>query len=87
MGGTHLLGLKTVICDIVKDNSKLKLFNDDILEGVVGVIHYKMAEPQYQSQTKNELTSSSAKNDVIDTIKPHLLKWFRKKQRIIRQNS
>lgn len=31
MGGTHLLGLKTVICDIVKDNSKLKLFNDDIL--------------------------------------------------------
>ena len=33
MGGTHLLGLKTVICDIVKDNSKLKLFNDDILEG------------------------------------------------------
>lgn len=83
MGGTHLLGLKTVICDIVKDNSKLKLFNEDILEGVIGVIHYKMAEPQYQSQTKNELTSSSAKNDVINTIKPHLLKWFRKNKELL----
>lgn len=78
MGGKHLDGLKAAICDLFKDKSKLKIQNEDILEGVRGAIHYKMAEPQYQSQTKNELTSASAKQDVIDTVQPALVKWFRK---------
>ena len=82
MGGKHLDGLKTAICDLFKEKSKLKIQNEDILEGVRGAIHYKMAEPQYQSQTKNELTSASARQDVIDTIQPALVKWFRKNKEI-----
>lgn len=82
MGGKHLDGLKTAICDLFKDKSKLKIQNEDILEGVRGAIHYKMAEPQYQSQTKNELTSASARQDVIDTVQPALIKWFRKNKEI-----
>lgn len=78
MGGKHLEGLKAAICDLFKSKSKLKIQNEDILEGVRGAIHYKMAEPQYQSQTKNELTSASAKQDVMDTVQPALIKWFRK---------
>lgn len=83
MGGTHLLGLKTVICDIVKEKSKLKIQTEDILEGVRGAIHYKMAEPQYQSQTKNELTSKSATNDVIETLTLPLKKWFKQNKELL----
>lgn len=82
MGGKHLEGLKAAICDLFKEKTKLKIQNEDILEGVRGAIHYKMAEPQYQSQTKNELTSASARQDVIDTVQPALIKWFRKNKEI-----
>ncbi|MCQ2210067.1 MAG: ATP-binding protein [Paludibacteraceae bacterium] len=82
MGGTHLNGLRKSICNIIKDKSKQKITNDDILEGVVGIIHYKMSEPQYQSQTKNELTSASAEKDVIEILTPQLEKYFRKNKEL-----
>jgi DNA gyrase subunit B len=83
MGGTHLNGLKKAICEIAKSKSKQKISNEDILEGIVGAIHYKMAEPQYQSQTKNELTSIEAEADVINIITPPLEKFFRKNKEIL----
>lgn len=80
MGGTHLIGLKTVICDVLKTYSECKLSSLDLLEGVIGAIHYKMAEPQYQSQTKNELCSGIAKTNVIDTLTKPLTKFFEKNE-------
>ena len=76
MGGTHLIGLKSVITDTLKSYSKLKLNNNDLLEGIVGAIHYKMSEPQYQSQTKNELCSAIAKTVVMATLAKPLTKFF-----------
>ena len=83
MGGTHLAGFKKIICDIVKENSKKPIANDDILEGVVGAIHYKMAEPQYQSQTKNELTSAEAKEDVMNLLDKPLRAFFKKNKSLL----
>lgn len=83
MGGTHLAGFKKIICDIVKENSKKPIANEDILEGVVGAIHYKMAEPQYQSQTKNELTSAEAKEDVMNLLEQPLRAFFRKNKSLL----
>lgn len=83
MGGTHLTGFKKIICDIVKENSKKPIANEDILEGVVGAIHYKMAEPQYQSQTKNELTSVEAKDDVMRLLEQPLRAFFRKNKSLL----
>jgi DNA gyrase subunit B len=83
MGGTHLAGFKKIICDIVKENSKKDIASDDILEGMVGAIHYKMAEPQYQSQTKNELTSVEAKKDVMDLLEQPLRKFFRRNKDLL----
>lgn len=77
MGGTHLKGFRKAICDIVKENSKKSITNDDILEGIVGAIHFKMADPQYQGQTKNELTTVSAEKDVQDLLDKPLRKFFR----------
>lgn len=83
MGGTHLAGFKKIICDIVKENSKKPIANEDILEGMVGAIHYKMAEPQYQSQTKNELTSVEAKDDVMKLLEQPLRAFFRKNKSLL----
>lgn len=77
MGGTHLKGFRRAICDVVKENSKKPINSDDILEGVIGAIHFKMADPQYQGQTKNELTTVSAEKDVQDLLDKPLRKFFR----------
>ena len=77
MGGTHLKGFRKAICDIVKENSKKSITNDDILEGMIGAIHFKMTDPQYQGQTKNELTTVSAEKDVQDLLDKPLRKFFK----------
>lgn len=83
LGGTHLNGLKKAICNIVKENSKKKILNDDILEGVVGAIHHKMAEPQYQGQTKNELTNTSVEPEIIAKLTAPLEKFFKKNKELL----
>lgn len=83
LGGTHLTGLKKCICNIVKDYSKQKILNEDILEGVVAAIHCKVAEPQYQGQTKNELTNSEVEKQVIDILEKPLTKFFKKNRELV----
>lgn len=78
LGGTHLNGLKKTICGIIKSYTKEKILNDDILEGMIGAIHCKVAEPQYQGQTKNELTNTSVEKEVIDALTPALTKFFKR---------
>lgn len=78
LGGTHLDGLKKSICGYIKSLSKEKIGNEDILEGMIGAIHCRVAEPQYQGQTKNELTNSETEKLVIDRLTPALTKFFKK---------
>lgn len=78
LGGTHLSGLKKSICNQIKEFSKEKILNDDIMEGMIGAIHCRVAEPQYQGQTKNELTNSEVEKQVITVLMPALAKFFKK---------
>lgn len=78
LGGTHLSGLKKSICGILKTYSKEKILNEDLMEGIVGAIHCKVAEPQYQGQTKNELTNSEVEQQVINALNDPLTKFFKK---------
>ena len=83
LGGTHLNGLKKAICNVVKDNSKKKILNDDILEGVIGAIHHRMSDPQYQGQTKNELTNTPVEKEIIEKLTPALEKFFRRNKELL----
>ena len=83
LGGTHLNGLKKTICNVVKENSKKKILNDDILEGVIGAIHHKMSDPQYQGQTKNELTNTPVEKEIIEKLTQPLEKFFRKNKDLL----
>lgn len=83
LGGTHLTGLKKVMCSILKSFSKQKVLNEDLLEGIVGAIHCRVAEPQYQGQTKNELTNSEVEKEVADILEKPLTKFFKKNRELV----
>lgn len=64
-GGTHVNGLRTGICDAVRDFCELrslvprgiKLAPEDIWEQVAFVLSVKMQDPQFAGQTKERLSS------------------------------
>lgn len=85
LGGTHLAGLRKTITDFVKTQSKQKLINDDILEGVIGVIHHRMPEPQYSGQTKNELTNTGVDKEIQEKLTPALEKFFKKNKDVLKR--
>ena len=64
-GGTHLIGLKTALTrsfnnyayknNLVKEGSKISISGDDFREGLTAVLSIKVAEPQFEGQTKTKL--------------------------------
>ena len=72
-GGTHLVGFRTALTrtindyarkfNILKENDK-NLSGDDVREGLTAVISIKIAEPQFEGQTKGKLGSSEARTAV-----------------------
>ena len=74
-GGTHvdgyLLGMTKQIRKAIEDNarklkvnlkdSNMKVERDDILSGLVAVITVRIAEPQFQGQTKDVLGTAQVK--------------------------
>lgn len=71
-GGTHLAGFKgalTKVCNkrgqefgVLKENESYS--SEDVREGLVAVINLKIAEPQFEGQTKTKLGNSEVKGIV-----------------------
>ncbi|MGE5412317.1 MAG: DNA topoisomerase (ATP-hydrolyzing) subunit B [Clostridiales bacterium] len=76
-GGTHLVGFKTALTrtlnnyasknGLVKEGSKITLSGDDFREGLTAVISVKVAEPQFEGQTKTKLGNGEVKS-VVESI-------------------
>jgi len=72
-GGTHLVGFKTALTrtlnnygyknNLIKEG-KITLTGDDFREGLTCVISVKVAEPQFEGQTKTKLGNSETKTAV-----------------------
>lgn len=66
-GGTHLDGFKTALTKVINDygtktgilKAADKLSGEDVREGLSAVISVKLAEPQFEGQTKTKLGNSS----------------------------
>ncbi len=72
-GGTHIVGFKTALTRIIntygKKNNLIKeadgaFTGDDVLEGLTAVVSVKLAEIQFEGQTKGKLGSTEAQGAV-----------------------
>ena len=84
-GGTHLVGFKTALTrtlnnyasknNLIKEG-KIYLTGDDFREGLTGVISVKVAEPQFEGQTKTKLGNSETKSAVETLVGEKLAEFL-----------
>jgi DNA gyrase subunit B len=84
-GGTHEEGfraaLTTVVNKYARDTKFLKekdpnFTGEDIREGLTAIVSVKLAEPQFEGQTKTKLGNTEAKSFVQKVTNDHLRDWF-----------
>ncbi len=84
-GGTHEEGFRAALTSTVNKyavDKKLvkekdgKLTGDDIREGLAAVISVKVADPQFEGQTKTKLGNTEVKSFVQKACNEHLGHWF-----------
>ncbi len=84
-GGTHEEGFRAALTRVVnayaRDKRLLKekdanLTGDDVREGLAAIISVKVAEPQFEGQTKTKLGNSEVRSFVQTTCNEWLADWF-----------
>ncbi|MGP8169377.1 MAG: DNA topoisomerase subunit B [Methanoregula sp.] len=85
-GGTHLEGYRSAITrginvvakrnGIIKENAQITLRGEDVREGLTSVVSVKMANPQFEGQTKMRLGNSSVKGIVDSLVYAALTEYF-----------
>ena len=83
-GGTHVSGFKTALTRVINDYAKKtgmikngeSLEGDDVREGITAIISLKMANPQFEGQTKTKLGNSEMKGFVDSIVTQSLLEFF-----------
>jgi DNA gyrase subunit B len=84
-GGTHEEGfraaLTTVVNKYARDTKFLKekdpnFTGEDIREGLTAIVSVKLAEPQFEGQTKTKLGNTEAKSFVQKVTNDQLRAWF-----------
>jgi DNA gyrase/topoisomerase IV subunit B/transcriptional regulator with XRE-family HTH domain len=91
-GGTHVSGFKTALTRVINDYGKKKnllknesLSGDDVREGLTVVLSLKMAEPQFEGQTKTKLGNSEIKGFVDSAVTQALGEFFEENPTIARK--
>jgi DNA gyrase subunit B len=84
-GGTHEEGFRAALTSVVnkyaRDKKLLRekddnLSGDDIREGLAAIVSLKLAEPQFEGQTKTKLGNTEAKSFVQKATNEWLADWF-----------
>ncbi len=83
-GGTHVAGFRRALTRTLKsyadrsgllDKVKFDISGDDFREGLTAVISVKVAEPQFEGQTKTKLGNSDV-SGAVDTVVGEMLNMF-----------
>ena len=86
-GGTHEEGFRTALTSIVNKfgeewgfirKKEDRLTGDDVREGLTAIVSIKLAEPQFEGQTKTKLGNTEAKSFTQKAINEELTAWFEK---------
>ena len=84
-GGTHEEGFRAALTSLINKYAREKnllkekdenLSGDDCREGLTAVISVKIAEPQFEGQTKTKLGNTEAKAFVQRVVNEQLGDWF-----------
>jgi DNA gyrase subunit B len=84
-GGTHEEGFRSALTSLVNKfarewgvlkDKQPNLSGEDIREGLTAIISVKLAEPQFEGQTKSKLGNTEAKTIVQKIVNEHLGAWF-----------
>lgn len=84
-GGTHVSGFKTALTRALNNcakennlikNNKISLTGDDMREGLTAIISVKLANPQFEGQTKSKLGSTEIEGIVNSMVGEKLKKYF-----------
>ncbi|TFB49859.1 DNA topoisomerase (ATP-hydrolyzing) subunit B [Cryobacterium tagatosivorans] len=84
-GGTHEEGFRAALTTLVNKYAREKgilkekddnLTGDDVREGLTAVVSIKLAEPQFEGQTKTKLGNTEAKAFVQRVAGDQLSDWF-----------
>ncbi len=86
-GGTHEEGFRSSLTSLVNNwgeewglmkKKEDRVSGDDIREGLTAIISIKLAEPQFEGQTKTKLGNTEAKGFVQRIVNDQLGDWFEK---------
>jgi DNA gyrase subunit B len=86
-GGTHEEGFRAALTGLVNGwgeewgmikKREDRLSGDDVREGLTAIVSVKLAEPQFEGQTKTKLGNTGAKSFVQRVVNEQLGEWFEK---------
>ncbi|WP_194777727.1 DNA topoisomerase (ATP-hydrolyzing) subunit B [Pararhodonellum marinum] len=89
-GGTHVSGFRRALTRTLKsyadksgilDKLKIEVTGDDFREGLTAVISVKVAEPQFEGQTKTKLGNSDVTGAVDSSVSEVLQIWLEENPR------
>ena len=84
-GGTHVSGFERSLVKVINDQlrsakvlraSEDNVAKDDCLEGMTAVVTIRLAEPQFEGQTKEVLGTPAASRIVGNVVAKELASWF-----------
>ena len=84
-GGTHVSGFRRALTRVLKSyadnsgllkNAKVQLSGDDFREGITAILSVKVAEPQFEGQTKTKLGNGEVQGAVESLVGVRLAEWL-----------
>jgi len=93
-GGTHLTGLRSALTRTINDwakrqgmlkESDANFTGEDTREGLTAIVSVKLADPQFESQTKVKLLNNEIRNQVESVVAEALMEWMEKNPRDARK--
>jgi len=95
-GGTHLTGFRAALTrcmnaymsgatSLPKEIKEMTLSGDDVREGLTAVISVKVANPQFEGQTKTKLGNSDVKGLVEALVNERLGRYLEENPRVARR--
>lgn len=84
-GGTHLTGFRNGITRVLNDyarknnilkDSEQNLTGEDVREGLTAIVSVKLANPEFEGQTKEKLGNQEAMAAVQDAVRDKFQEWL-----------